>query len=237
MTEARLTRSSDTVADPDSPARSKPMLRDIAYGRFMELLLNGQLKPGLLVSQRELCARTDCTIGAMREALKRLEAESFVTLIPQRGVMVCEVDHKELVETYEFRKLIEIPAIRSYSRQVDHAFLAEMRRQTKEIIARRPATSAENERNVRERMAIDEKLHLVIVGALGNGMVDAAYRKLSNQLRLSRLSLQPRFADSVPAMKEHLRIIDALEQEDPDAAVAAMTDHLDTSLRRAIGLD
>ena len=76
--------------------RSKPVLRETAYRKFMDYLMSGQLRPGLLVSQRELCESTGATIGAMREALKRLEAEGIITLIPQRGVMVREPEEKEI---------------------------------------------------------------------------------------------------------------------------------------------
>ncbi|MGI9423521.1 MAG: GntR family transcriptional regulator [Hyphomicrobiaceae bacterium] len=236
MTTAHLRREYDDKTESTPTGRSKPVLRDVAYGRIMELLLNGQLKPGLLVSQRELCERTDTSIGAMREALKRLEAEAVVSLIPQRGVMVRELNHKEINDAYQLRELIEIPAIRHYCEQVDQKLIAEIKAQTEEIIERRPATSEENQKNVRDRMGIDERLHFVIIRSLGNRVIEAVYEKLSNQLRLSRLSVQPRFSDTLPAMTEHLRIIAALEACDADKATEAMKDHLDASRRRALGL-
>lgn len=235
MTAPEILSGIDVTVD-QARARSKPVLRDVAYGRFMELLLNGQQKPGLLVSQRELCERTGCTIGAMREALKRLEAEGVVTLIPQRGVMVREVNHKDIGEAFELRKMIEVPAVRHYCANVDRAVLSAIKRKTEEVIARRPATSEENQRTVRDRMAIDERLHFVIIGSLGNHTIEQVYEKLTNQLRLSRLSVQPRFSDTLPAMREHLQLIDAVEQQDEDSAARLMAEHLDASHRRAIGL-
>ena len=236
MTTAHLRREVDDKTESTPTGRSKPVLRDVAYGRIMELLLNGQLKPGLLVSQRELCERTDTSIGAMREALKRLEAEAVVSLIPQRGVMVRELNHKEINDAYQLREFLEIPAIRHYCTQVDQSLIAEVKAQTEEIIKRRPATSEENQKNVRDRMGIDERLHFIIIRSLGNRVIEAVYEKLSNQLRLSRLSVQPRFSDTLPAMSEHLNIIAALEECDADKAAEAMSDHLDASRQRALGL-
>ena len=236
MSTTHLRGETDDDTDGTAIGRSKPVLRDVAYGRFMELLLNGQLKPGLLVSQRELCERTDTSIGAMREALKRLEAEAVVSLIPQRGVMVREINQKEINDAYQLREFIEIPAIRHYCQHVDRNLIAEIKAQTEEIITRRPATSEENQKNVRDRMEIDERLHFVMIRALGNQAIDAVYEKLSNQLRLSRLSVQPRFSDTFPAMSEHLRMIAALEAGDADEAAAAMSDHLEASRLRALGL-
>lgn len=238
--EAKL---SETLTPSDQPrhtldplTRSKPVLRDLAYRKFMQLLLDGRLKPGHLVSQRELCELTGVSIGAMREALKRLEAEAIVTLIPQRGVRICEINERELNEVYQLRYMIELPAVRHYARVADDQALARLRRETEDMIARRAATPDENADFVREKMMIDERLHFTIVGSLSNRTVDEVYEKISNQLRLSRISVQPRFSETRPAMREHLTILDALDQHDEEAAVRAMADHIEASRLRSLGL-
>ena len=137
MSTTHLRGETEDDTDGTAIGRSKPVLRDVAYGRLMELLLNGQLKPGLLVSQRELCERTDTSIGAMREALKRLEAEAVVSLIPQRGVMVREINQKEINDAYQLREFIEIPAIRHYCEHVDRNLIAEIRRMNQRNRSRR----------------------------------------------------------------------------------------------------
>ena len=67
------------------------MLREKAYARFQLRLFDGDLKPGQFVSQRELCAVVDMKIGPVRDALKQLQAEALVKVIPQRGIQIADV--------------------------------------------------------------------------------------------------------------------------------------------------
>ncbi|NQW00287.1 MAG: GntR family transcriptional regulator [Rhodospirillales bacterium] len=217
--------------------RAKPVLRDTAYRSFMDYLLSGQLKPGLLVSQRELCETTGSTIGAMREALKRLEAEGVITLIPQRGVMVREPSEREINDVYEVRKIVETHAIRAYAESGDLDKIAEVKQQTLDTMGRKPETRQEIAQVSRERSLIDDRLHQIIINSMNNQTLDELFERLRLPVQVSRLSVQPRFIDSLPGLNEHLLIIDALEKRDGEAAAAILMDHLEKGRRRAVGLD
>ncbi|MCP4379826.1 MAG: GntR family transcriptional regulator [Hyphomicrobiales bacterium] len=201
------------------------------------MLSERRLKPGQMVSQRELCEQTDTSIGAMREALKRLEAEAIVSLIPQRGVLVREIDARELGDVYKLRELIEVPAARTFARLGQPDLLAKNREHTREIIGRNPSTAEESALFARERMLLDEDLHFAIVSVFDNPVIIEIYEKVNNQLRLSRMSVTPRFTGTRPAMIEHMAILDAIDAGDEEAAGRAMADHLDKSLQRAVGMN
>ncbi len=217
--------------------RSKPVLRDTAYRSFMDFLLSGQLKPGLLVSQRELCETTGSTIGAMREALKRLEAEGVITLIPQRGVMVREPSEREINDVYEVRAIIETHATRVYAESGDLEKIAEVKAKTIEAMERKAETREEIAQVSRERSLIDDRLHQVIIQSMQNRTLNETFERLRIPVQVSRLSVQPRFVDSLPGLNEHLEIIDMIEKRDADAAVKLMATHLEKGRRRAVGLD
>ncbi len=213
------------------------MLRDTAYRSFMDHLLSGDLKPGLLVSQRELCESTGSTIGAMREALKRLEAEGIITLIPQRGVMVREPDVQEINEVYEVRMLVEPHAARACASAADLDRIADLEQRTRAVLERTAETREQAAGLLREASRVDDELHQVVLGALHNRTVDRIFDQLRVPLQVSRLSVQLRFRSSRPGLREHLKIIEALRRRDGDAAAQAMTEHLEASRRREIGLD
>ena len=217
--------------------RAKPVLRDTAYRNFMDYLMSGQLKPGLLVSQRELCESTDSTIGAMREALKRLEAEGIVTLVPQRGVIVREPSESAINDVYEARKIIESHAVRIYAETGDLDVIAAIKLQTQEIIDRKADTREEAALLSKERIVVDDLLHKTILTELHNQAILDISDKLIVQIQVNRLGVQPRFIDSRPALREHLVIIEALENRNAEAASKALVDHLECGRRRAVGLD
>lgn len=221
-----------------SPAvRQKPVLRDAAYRDFMDHLLSGHIRPGLLFSQRELCQTTGSTIGAMREALKRLEAEGIITLIPQRGVMVLEPSEDEINDIYETRKILEAHATRIYAKQGDLENIARIKQQTRVILERRAETRKEAAVLSRDSIVVDDLLHLTLLDILHNQSIDDFFEKLRVQVQVNRLGVQPRFMNNRSALQEHLIIIEALEMRDADAAAQAMVDHLEGGRRRAVGLD
>jgi DNA-binding GntR family transcriptional regulator len=217
--------------------RSRPVLRDTAYRKFMDHLLSGSIRPGLLVSQRELCEATGATIGSMREALKRLEAEGTITLIPQRGVMVREPGEDEINEVYEARKIVETHATRIYAESGDLKRMAEIKSQTFFNIERKAETRAETSQLLKDRIKVDDLLHETLIKSLNNLTLEKIFDQLRIQIQVIRLGVQPRFIDSRPALREHIEIIEAIEARDPDRAAQSMFDHLEYGRRRAVGLD
>lgn len=217
--------------------RTKPVLRNEAYREFMDFLFSGQLKPGLLVSQRELCEFTGSTIGAMREALKRLEAEGVIRLIPRRGVMVREPTEREFNDVYGFRQIVEPIAARRYADTGDLARIDGIRMQTLEIVARKAETRAQIGQLSRARSLVDDLMHEVVLAHLGNGVIDEAFERMRVVVRIGRLSLPPRFMDSLPGLREHLEIIAAIVARDGAAAERLMVDHLENGRRRSVGLE
>jgi DNA-binding GntR family transcriptional regulator len=231
----------DTPGDLDfvrskTPARPKPVLRDLAYQKIMDMLSERRLRPGQMVSQRELCEQSGCSIGAIREALKRLEAEAIVTLIPQRGVLVREIDEQELANVYKLRELIEVPAASMCAKLNYGAKLARNMSLTKAVLERKPTTLEESARFARERLLIDEELHFAIIAVYDNPVILEIYKKINTQLRLSRLGVTARFTGTRPAMIEHIAILDAISANDEEGAAKAMAHHLETSLQRAVGM-
>ena len=213
------------------------MLRDEAYRKFMDYLLSGRLRPGLLVSQREICEFTGTSIGAMREALKRLEAEGIVQLIPQRGVIVREPSVEEINDVYEMRGFVEPLAARRYAQNGDPERIKQVRRETSAIVERKAGTPEEIAVLSRERSLIDDRMHEVILSVLENDVVDEVFDRLRNVVQISRIALPPRFLNSLPGLREHLLIIDAILDRDGDAAERLMNDHIEKGRRRSVGID
>ncbi|MDO9306854.1 MAG: GntR family transcriptional regulator, partial [Mesorhizobium sp.] len=60
-----------TSEDAGDTRRAEIPLRQAAYESIENLLKNGELRPGQIVSQRELVKRTGLTLGAVREAVPR----------------------------------------------------------------------------------------------------------------------------------------------------------------------
>lgn len=211
-------------------------LREVAYARFREQLLGGTpLRPGAFVSQRELADLLDVPIGAVREALKRLEAEGLVTLFAQRGIQIRDVNVTLINEAFDLRIVLEREAVRRAARtSANRAELETLRERTKAVID--AARERIDERLLEETMQVDLALHALILKAFDNSLAQETYRVLDDKVRLIRMNrnfIAPRV---IAAMEEHLAIIDALLAGDVAGAEAALEKHLRTSWRRSLGL-
>ena len=103
--------------------KPKSLMREVAYERFKAQLFKRNLAPGQFVSQGELCELLDVPLGPTREALKRLEAENLVRLIPQRGIQITDIGVTLIHEAFQFRTVLELAAVRRFVGTVEDATL------------------------------------------------------------------------------------------------------------------
>ena len=211
-------------------------LRDKAYGSFTERLLAREIKPGQFVSQRELVEITGMPLGAIRELIPRLEAEGLITTAPQRGMQVAHVDLNLIRNAYQFRLFIESQATALYAQARSDEAIASIRASHEAIIRR--AQNGEKEALIEEAQETDRLFHEAIIDHLENEIISNAYRVNWIKIRLIRQNETRLYADLViPVMRDHLRVIEAIERKDASGAVAAMAFHINQARSRAINAE
>lgn len=212
----------------------KGNLRSEAYEAFMNCLFSRELRLGRLMSQREIAEITGSSLPSIREALKRLEGEGIVELIPKRGVYLREVKKKEIADAYEIRLMIETKAVKVYAKNCDLLEINYLREATKAIIAKTPQSAEEIAEVYNSRVKLDQQLHRCIVSALDNDLITQIAQKIETTMLLARLTLPIQFFNEGPAFSEHLTLLDALQTHNVEDAVSALTEHLTCSCDRAI---
>lgn len=211
-------------------------LRDQAYDAFTRHLLDRRLRPGQFVTQRELAELTGMKLGAIREMIPRLEAESLLHAIPQRGLQIANLDLRMVRDAFRLRELIELDAIRHFA---DTAATPAIQAQD-EALGRvmRAASGGATEALLANAQAVDWGFHDALVASLQNALIWDIHRVNAIRIRMityDRVILSP---DTLPpALAEHRAIVDALLRRDTEAAVATLRLHLDHARRRAIGLE
>lgn len=250
MSASRADRTSrnDSVAQAVSDVAEKPVrttgtesaadvlttLRETAYQAFMNALLAREFRPGRLISQREIARVTGTSLASVREALKRLEGERIVELLPKRGILIREVRQKDIADAYDARLLIENHAIGMYARQCRREEIEQFIRETEAVVNARPTTSEEQLSLLDTRIRLDRELHRTIVAALNNTPLADTHAKIETTMLLARLNLPPLFHSRGPAFKEHLVLLEALLDGDVKHARAALKEHLQCARERAL---
>ena len=219
-----------------SDASGKPSLREIAYDKFKDALFAGIIRPGQMLSQREICDLIDVPLGPLREALKGLEKDGIVTLLAKRGVQVISVDEKMLTDAYDFRILMEGEAVRRFAEEAPMPVIKEMKKRTEIFIKKFKRSDPNDPAIFREKIEVDFMLHDKIMEFLGNPLMTRAFQQSSEQMRLFRLNIaKSQGYFDLPSLDEHMEILKALEKRDGKAAAKAMTKHLNGARERAIG--
>ncbi|MGH8875717.1 MAG: GntR family transcriptional regulator, partial [Acidimicrobiia bacterium] len=85
----------------------RTLLVDHVARHLRDDILSGALGPGTRILVGPICKQLGVSHIPMREAIRRLEAESLVVTVPHQGTVVAQVRLEELAEIYNLRRLIE----------------------------------------------------------------------------------------------------------------------------------
>lgn len=100
-------------------ARSAAPLRQQVETALREAIVDGKLKPGQRLTERELTDRIGVSRTLVREALRQLESEGLITVIANRGAVVRELTRVEVQDLYEIRAVLEGLAARRFTQHAD----------------------------------------------------------------------------------------------------------------------
>src|SRR5919202_1416849 len=94
-----------------------------AYQAIRLALLHGQLGPDVFYSENSVASMLGISRTPAREALRQLEIEGLIEVLPQRGFRVRRISAAELVEFYDLRGLLEAYVVRSLCESIDERSL------------------------------------------------------------------------------------------------------------------
>lgn len=190
------------------------------HERIREAILTRALKPGTRIDQNQMAEYLNVSLAPVREALKGLEAEGLVTIVPRRGAFVTEVSLTDLEELYFARALLEGETIYHAVLQISETDLEDLQK----LIDRMKRVDEGGE--VGTYIALNREFHLRIYSVLNNQHLLAMIRNLWERSELYRYHymLIPHEKDRVH--REHQAILDACRRRDQDGAREAAASHI-----------
>jgi DNA-binding GntR family transcriptional regulator len=195
-------------------------LSDSVYETMLDAIISGKLKPGTVVSEVALARQLQVSRTPVHDALRQLAKDGLVQQRANHRAVIAEFTAADIHDLYQMRKLLEGEAARLAANGMDRATLAHLR-ETADMLAQNRDKS-----NWTELWAdFDEEFHNAIAKASGSPRLwqDIARYHLLHR-GFNKLSTTPEGLEH--ALKEHVRILDALEKRDPKEAQRAMVDHL-----------
>lgn len=151
-------------------------LREVVFKTLRQSILTGELKPGERLMEIHLADKLGVSRTPIREAIRKLELEGLVTMIPRRGAEVAKISEKNLKDVLEVRTCLDSLAVRLACQRITDEQIADLKKACDDFVL---ATKTGEATAITKA---DVKLHDVIVRATGNERLQQMINTLSEQM-------------------------------------------------------
>lgn len=197
---------------------------EFARDSLREMILGGELPPGTPFVQVELARHLGLSATPIREAMRDLVSEGWLEFDPHHGAVVRVVPPAELREIYMIRKMLEPEAAALAAKVQNRAAIAAARVTLKGLTRLKDPV---------KRIALNKTFHDHVLDASGSPRLASIVRMLQDNARLTvAMGNIEMHADGFAVRVDgtHLRIVEALEAADAEAAAAATLEHLELTM-------
>ncbi|GAB4529145.1 MAG: GntR family transcriptional regulator [Anaerolineae bacterium] len=192
---------------------------DKAYLQIKEKIITVEMPPGSVIREAHLIETLQLGRTPIREALKRLQSENLVVVVPRRGMFVADVTITDLPQIYEVRVELESLCARLACQRITPEQLDKLRCLINEY-------RQSDHRGKEATLSWDRRFHHLLAEAAGNKFLRSEVERLYNlSLRIWYLainSIQPQDIDA----DAHYEIAHAIENRDVHRSEQRMRQHI-----------
>ncbi len=195
-------------------------LRDLVFHTLRRAIMQGDLKPGERLMEIKLANRMGVSRTPIREAIRMLELEGLVVMIPRKGAQVAKITEKDLKDVLEVRMGLEQLAVKYASMRITDEQLEALSNASRQF---EQAVKAENLTEIAEA---DVHFHDLLYEATGNARLVQLLNNLREQMYRYRVEYlkDPSIRESL--VKEHDMLCEKLKDRDTDHAAEIMESHI-----------
>ena len=196
-------------------------LRDVVFHTLRQAILRGELEPGERLMEIHLAERLGVSRTPIREAIRKLELEGLVVMIPRRGAVVSSITEKDMKDVLEVRRTLEMLAVEVACERITSEQLEKLRE------------SSENFRRICEGGDLiqlaqaDVAFHEVIYDATNNLRLVTTLNNLREQMYRYRMEYLKDTSSYERLREEHAIIYEGIRRKDKDMACKAIREHID----------
>lgn len=229
-----MDKNKSPVSALDASANDASLLDQEIEGRITRLPLAGQVattirdmivqdrfQPGERIRERQLSEELNVSRTPMREALKILEGEKLVELLPNRGAIVANPAPEVVREMLQVLGALEALGGRLATKAASDEEIAEVRALHFEMLA------AFSRKDLLGYFKLNQKIHTSIIAASHNEALAETHSHFNARLYRVRYRSNQRPAKWAEAVKQHEAIINALEARDEALIGELLSSHLD----------
>ena len=204
-------------------------LRDVVFNTLRRAILRGELKPGERLMEIQLANKLGVSRTPIREAIRKLELEGLVLMIPRKGAEVAEITEKNLRDVLEVRCALEELAVQLACDRIDADGLKELRAAAD--TCRRVLDSDD----ITQIAQADVDFHDVIFKATDNQRLIQLLNNLREQMYRYRIEYLKKKECYPQILQEHQEIIESIAGRDKDRATNVTGIHIKNQVDTVVG--
>ena len=204
--------------------RNERPLRTIVADALRARIYDGDLQPGARLVEREIATEYNVSRLPVREALRALQQEGLVEHLATRGVIVCELSHRQVTELFDVREALEQLAAGQAAERVALGATPLLAVTIAEV------DQAVDDGRVENAHVSNSRFHAELIELSGNELLAQTLEPLMGRLSWLRRKIED--FDRIHA--EHALIAEAITAGDPEGAQARAREHVRASRRRTL---
>ena len=198
------------------------------YHQIRAEIIKGALVPGESVTEMGLASSCGVSRTPVREALRQLELEGLVELIPNKGAVILGISPEDICDIYQIRAMLEgsvaeRAALRASEEDIKR--LSEILDLTDFYIARQ---------NMQQLQAMDGQFHQLIYEMSGSRMFKRVLKDMHYYIGLTRDASLKSEGRAMQSLKEHRAVLEAIQQHDGEKAKKLMNHHVNKALENVL---
>ena len=206
------------AASDNSAAASR-----LAYEEIKRRIIDLAYPPGTKLSEARLVDELGHGRSPIRSAFARLQAEGFIAVSPQSGTYVRALTEQEIKDIIDCRLLLETHVTRLAAERIDAEQLRRLRVAFRRLAPQGKEFAQEIFDDFNE---LDSMFHSTIYQAAGNETMAGILLNLLEKVRWIKKSFPSTPKRMRLSFTELERVLEALEERDPDAAAQRMREHI-----------
>lgn len=195
-------------------------LRDVVFNTLRQAILKGELEPGERLMEIQLADRLGVSRTPIREAIRKLELEGLVVMVPRKGAEVAQITESDLTDVLVVRRVLEELAVELACSRMDKDGIRELKENLEQF---KKATKKGDLTVIAET---DVHFHELIYKATENARLIQILNNLREQMYRYRMEYIKDAEKRAVLVDEHIGIIDAIENRDVKLAKRAIKQHV-----------
>lgn len=196
-------------------------LRDVVFKTLRQGILTGELKPGERLMEIHLANKLGVSRTPIREAIRKLELEGLVTMIPRRGAEVAQITEKSMKDVLEVRKVLDNLSVELACERITE--------EEKEMLKNACVDFEEAVKtgDFAKIAKTDVAFHDIIVTATRNIRLSQMVNNLAEQMYRYRFEYIKDSSQHARLVQEHEEICQGILAGDKKKALEAIEAHID----------